>query len=124
MRVAFSDPQGPNLWRKSPYLGPIALFLFACLGPISGVPAVLLAVLAVALFHLVGIIPLRQGRVRATALVTGPGFVEIKKAGTRTQRIGAKSIIGGTTARTANGILFTLSHAKRDQPIAIEVESD
>jgi hypothetical protein len=124
MRVAFSDPQGPNLWRMAPYGGPIALFLFACFGPFSGVPAVLLAVMAVALFHLVGVMPLRQGRVRSTELVTGPGFIEIKKAGTRTQRIDAKSIVGGTTARTKTGILFTLSHAKRDQPIALEVEND
>ena len=57
-------------------------------------------------------------------LVTGPGFIEIKKAGTRSQRIDARSIVGGTTARTAKGILFTLAHAKRDQPITIEVESD
>jgi hypothetical protein len=124
MRVAFSDPQGPRLWRMAPYGGPLALFLFACAGPVDGVPAVLIAVMAVALFHLVGMIPFRQGRARSSELVTGPGFIEIKKAGTRSQRIDAKSIVGGTTARTKNGILFTLSHAKRDQPIILEVEND
>jgi hypothetical protein len=72
----------------------------------------------------VGIMPLRQGRTRTAELVAGPGFIEIKKAGTRNQRIAARSIVGGTTARTNKGVLFTLSHAKRDQPLTIEVESD
>ena len=124
MRVALSDPQGKRLWRWVPYAGPFALFLFACLGPLEGVPAVLTGVLAIALGHLVGIVPLRQGRTRTAELVAGPGFIEITKAGSRTQRIEAKSIVGGTTARTRKGILFTLAHVKRDQPITIEVESD
>jgi hypothetical protein len=81
-------------------------------------------VLAVALFHLGNLLPPRQRALRACELVTGPGFIEIKNAGVRSQRIDAKSIIGGTTARTARGVLFTLSHVRRDQPIAIEVESD
>jgi hypothetical protein len=128
MRVAFSDPQGSRRWRMLPYAGPVALFVLAILGgiflPISGVTAAFTAVLAVSLFHLVGILPLRQGRVRAGDLETGPGYVTIKNAGTRSQRIDARSIIGGTTARTRNGILFTLAHAKRDQPITIEVTSE
>lgn len=124
MRVAFSDPQGPRLWRMAPYAGPLALFLFACFGPISGVPAVLLATAAFTLFNVVGLLPFRQGRLRSSELVAGPGFIEIKKAGRRSQRIEARSIVGGTTARTAHGILFTLQHAKRDQPIALEVDSD
>ena len=124
MRVAFSDPQGARAWRMVPYAGPLALFLFACFGPLSGVTAVLTAVLAVGLFHGVGLIPLRQRRLKTAELVAGPGFIELKNAGTRSQRIDARSIVGGTTARTATGVLFTLSHAKRDQPITIEVESD
>jgi hypothetical protein len=124
MRVAFSDPQGKRLWRMVPYAGPIALFLFACLGPLSTSDSVLTATLAFGLFHLAGILPLRQARVRKAELVTGPGFVTIRNAGTRSQRIDARSIVGGTTARTRSGILFTLAHAKRDQPISIEVESN
>jgi hypothetical protein len=125
MRVAFSDPQGARLWRLFAYGGPIALFLFACFGPLlEGSNAALTACLSVALFHLVGMVPFRQGRKRTAELVTGPGFVEIKKAGTRSQRIDARSIVGGTTARTSKGVLFTLAHAKRDQPLTIEVESD
>ncbi|MDB4936256.1 MAG: hypothetical protein JWP87_3228, partial [Labilithrix sp.] len=124
MRVAFSDPQGARPWRMAPYAGPLALFVFACFGPLEGVTAVLTAVLATALFHLVGIMPFRQGLLRTAELETGPGFITIKNAGTRSQRIDARAIIGGTTARTGKGILFTLSHAKRDQPITIEVESD
>jgi len=124
MRVAFSDPQGARTWRAVPYAGPLALFLFACFGPLSGVPAVLTAVLATAFFFGVGLVPLRQRRLKTAELEAGPGFVEIKHAGTRSQRIDARSIVGGTTARTSTGILFTLAHAKRDQPITIEVESD
>lgn len=124
MRVAFSDPEGKRLWRMVPYAGPIAMFLFACAGPLGAVDSVLTAVLAVALFHLVGLMPMRQGRVRTAELVTGPGFIQINQAGTRTQKIDARSIVGGTTARTGKGILFTLAHVKRDQPITIEVESD
>jgi hypothetical protein len=124
MRVAFSDPHGVRLWRMVPYAAPLALFLFACFGPLEGVTAVLTAVLAVTLFHAVGIMPLRQGRVRTAELDAGPGFITIRNAGTRSQRIDARAIVGGTTARTGKGILFTLAHAKRDQPITIEVESD
>jgi hypothetical protein len=124
MRVAFSDPQGARLWRMLPYGGPVALFLFACFGPLTGVTAALTAVAAIALFHGVGLVPLRQRRLKTAELVAGPGFIELKNAGTRSQRIEARSIVGGTTARTATGILFTLAHAKRDQPITIEVESD
>jgi hypothetical protein len=108
----------------APYAGPVALFVFACLGVLPGITALLTAVLAVALFHLVGIMPLRQGRVRTAELETGPGYIQIKNASTRSQRIDARAIVGGTTARTSKGILFTLAHAKRDQPITIEVESE
>jgi hypothetical protein len=124
MRVAFSDPQGAKKWRMLPYAAPFALFLFGCFGPFSGVTAVLTAVLAIGLFFGVGLIPLRQRRLKTAELVAGPGFIELKNAGTRSQRIDARSIVGGTTARTATGVLFTLAHAKRDQPITIEVESD
>jgi hypothetical protein len=124
MRVAFSDPQGKRLWRMAPFAGPVAMFLFACFGPLETIDSVLTAVLAVGLFHLAGILPLRQGRVRTAELVTGPGFIEIKNARTRSQRIEARAIVGGTTARTKTGILFTLSHVARDQPLTLEVESD
>jgi len=111
-----------------PYAGPVALFVLALLGgfvgPISGVTAAFTATLAVALFHLVGILPLRQGRMREGELETGPGYIALKDGRARSQRIDARSIVGGTTARTRTGILFTLAHAKRDQPITIEVASN
>ena len=128
MRVAFSDPQGSRAWRVLPYAGPVALFVLALLGgivgPVSAATTAFTATLAVTLFHLVGILPLRQGRTRTGDLETGPGYVELKNVGGRSQRIDARSIIGGTTARTSKGILFTLAHAKRDQPITIEVTSE
>jgi hypothetical protein len=128
MRVAFSDPQGSRLRRRLPYAGPIALFVLALFlgfgGIVAGETSALLATLAATLFHFVGILPLRQGRVRMGELETGPGYVALTKAGARSQRIDARAIVGGTTARTSSGILFTLAHAKRDQPITIEVSSD
>jgi hypothetical protein len=115
MRVAFSDPQGSRRWRMLPYAGPVALFVLALLGgfvgPLSGVTAAFTATLAVALFHLVGILPLRQGRMRTADLETGPGYIDLKNAGARSQRIDARAIVGGTTARTGKGILFTLAHS-------------
>lgn len=108
----------------APYAGPLALMVFAFIAPLGVANSVLTAVLAFGLLHLVGMIPFRQGRARTAELVTGPGFVEVKNAGTRSQRIEARSIVGGTTARTRTGVLFTLAHAQRDQPITIEVESD
>ncbi len=124
MRVAFSDPEGKRLWRMIPYGGPLALFLFACAGPLEGAESALTAVLAVALFHLVGVMPIRQVSARAAELTLKPGVIEVSGAGTRSQRIEARSIVGGTTARTKSGVLFTLSHANRDQPLTIEVATD
>lgn len=124
MRVAFSDPQGKRFWRVAPYGVPVLIFLFGCFGPLGGGASALTAILAVALFNLFGALPFRQRRNRMAELVTGPGYVELTQAGTRTQKIEARSLTGATTARTGKGILFTLAHAKRDQPITIEVESD
>ena len=124
MRALFSDPQGPRLWRMAPYAGPVALFFFAFCGLFETFTAMLVAGTAFGLFQLVGLLPMRQGRLRPSEVVAGPGYIDIQHAGTRSQRIHAKDIEGGTTARTANGVLFTLTHRKRDQPIALEVASD
>lgn len=125
MRVSFSDPQGPRLLRAAPYLPPLALFVLACALPFWGtVTTLLLACTAVGLFHAAGMIPLRQGTTLPAELECGPGYVEIKKAGLRSQKIEARMIAGGTTARTSRGILFTLDHRKRDQPILLEVENE
>jgi hypothetical protein len=124
MRVVFSDPQGTRTSRALPYVGPLAVLLVGVVGPLGAVNSVLTAVLAFGLLHLVAALPLRQRRPRPAELVAGPGFIAITEAGTRTQRIDARSIVGGTTARTRRGVLFTLAHAKRDQPITLEVDSD
>lgn len=124
LRVGFTDPQGPRIWRMLPYLFPILLFLFAIFGPIEGVAATLLGIGAVTLFNFIGLFSRRQKTVRSADVHVGPGYVEIKKSGSRNQRIVAKDIIGATTARASNGVLLTLQHKKRDQPITIEVQSD
>lgn len=124
MRVAFSDPQGPRLVRALRYVPPALLFVLACVGLWEAETAVFVALLAFALAHLAGMVNLRQAHTRSAELTCGPGHVTITKAGTRSQKIEARSIVGGTTARTSKGILFTLAHAKRDQPILFEVESE
>jgi|GEM_PF-905514 len=125
MRVAFADPQGPRRIRLVPFAPPVALFVLACAAPFwDATTSLLVAVLAFALFHLAGILPLRQKRLRAADLVCGPGYVDVRNAGTRNQRIHARSISGATTARTRRGVLFTLQHRRRDQPLEIEAESD
>lgn len=125
MRVSFSDPQGPRLLRAAPYLPPLALFALACAAPFWGtITALLLAAGTAGLFHAAGMIPLRQGVRRPAELECGPGYVDIKNAGMRSQRIDARMIAGATTARTSKGILFTLEHKKRDQPMLLEVESE
>lgn len=124
MRVAFSDPQGLRRWRAARYLPPALLFLLACVGPWETSTSIYMGLLAFSFAHLAGMFNLRQSRTRGAELTCGPGHVTITKAGTRSQKIEARSIVGGTTARTSKGILFTLAHAKRDQPILIEVESE
>lgn len=124
MRAEITDPQGPKIWRLGPYLLTLATLLFAIFGPLSGAPAVVLGFAAAIVFHLLGVFSLRQKKPRATELVLGPGFVEVTRAGTRNQRLTARSLTGGTTARTSDGVLLTFQHEKRDQPITIRVGTD
>lgn len=108
----------------APYALPILMFLFAVFGPIHDVAATLTGVTAIALFNIIGLFGMRQRTPRAAELECGPGYVEVKRSGSRNQRIHAKDITGATTARTSTGLLLTLQHGKRDQPITIEVGSD
>ena len=125
MRVVFSDPQGPRLARLVPYLPPLAMLALVLEGPWwDGLTAFFGVLLSLGLVALASILPLRQRKARPVELACGPGFVTVKKAGSRNQRIDARSITGATTARTSRGILFTLQHSKRDQPITIEVENE
>ena len=124
MRASFSDPQGSPLWRYLPRLASFAIVAFAAFGPLLHDGAAWIAALVgLSAFCLSNALPLRQRRARLVELVIGPGHVEIKKAGTRNQRIDAKALAGATTARTARGILFTLAHVSRSQPLTIEVDS-
>src|SRR5690349_4012625 len=107
MVAAFTDPQGPRAWRVAPYVTPLLLFFFAVFGPLPGAPAALTGVSAGVLFNLLGLVALRQRRPRQVEVVCGPGYVDIKKAGSRNQRIHARSITGATTARTKSGVLLT-----------------
>ena len=106
------------------YVLPVLALLFAIYGPIRGVPATMTGLSAVALFNILGLVSWRQRRPRTAELVCGPGYIDITKAGSRNQRIGAGDITGGTTARTSEGIVLTLQHRRREQPITLELESE
>lgn len=125
MRVSFSDPQGPRLLRVAPYVPPLVLLGMAFASPFWGLAtAAVIACGAVGLFHLAGLAPLRQGVCRPAELECGPGFVAIKTSAARSQKIHARQIAGATTSRTSRGILFTIEHKDRDQPLSIEVQSE
>ena len=124
MHGELSDPQGPKKWRMLPYLLPTVMLLFAIFGPLSAAPATFLGLGSFAVWNLLGLLPWRQGKSRKVAFECGPGYVDIKNAGTRNQRIRAKDIVGATTARTAEGVVVTLQHKKRDQPVTILVENE
>jgi hypothetical protein len=125
MRARFIDPDGRKLWRRLTYLIP---FLFLWLGssdPFDGtVWETALPIFSIALFHLIGIFPNRQTTPRDALIACGPGYIDVRNAGTRSQRIHAREIVGATTTRTAEGLLLTLQHRKRSQPITVVVESE
>lgn len=124
MAVGFTDPQGPKLWRVVPYVFPLFLLLFALFGPISGTPATLIGVGALVAFNSLGVVSLRQKRSRNATVSLGPGYITIEGTGTRNQRIFARDIVGATTARSSTGVLLTLQHQRRDQPVTLELKDD
>ncbi len=124
MRVTFMDPQGPRLWRLAPYALPFLMLPLAFSGVFGATGGVALAAFAAGIFNFLGLIPARQRHPRTAELETGPGFVRIRNAGGRDQQIRAKDITGATTARTKSGILLTLQHRKRAQPLTLELSSE
>ena len=120
MQVSFTDPQGPKRWRMLPYLAPALAFLLGCLVSPGGGSILL----AFALFNACGLFRLRQTSPRMADLVLGPGYIEVKRAGTRNQKIHAKDITGGTTARTKDGFTFTMQLKNRDQPVTLELKTE
>ncbi|MBN9167405.1 MAG: hypothetical protein J0I07_41135 [Myxococcales bacterium] len=112
------------MWRTIPYVLPTFALLFAVFGPVSGLPAVMLGLSAFGIFNVLGLLDLRQRSPRMAELECGPGYIDIKKAGSRNQRIHARDITGATTARTSTGVLLTLQHQKREHPITLELADD
>lgn len=123
MRVAFTDPQGSMIWRAVPFLGPIATFSFAVFG-LEGTPCWTTAFLSLGALNLLGVLSFRQRKPRAAEVELHAGYIQIKRAGTRNQRIRARDIVGATTTRTRDGVLLTFQHASRDQPITLCVADD
>lgn len=125
MRAAFSDPQGSPLWRGLLYAPTALLVILAFVLARAGLESWwALAMAGAASAAVAGLVPTRQRARRAVELECGPGYLDVKEAGTRTQRIDAKSLDGATTARTSRGFLLTLSHAKRSAPLTIEVPTE
>lgn len=124
MRAGFLDPRGPKAWRAIPYALPALMLLFAVFTPIGEFAAAMLALAAFGIFNVLGLLDLRQHRPRVVELECGPGYIDVTKAGSRTQRIHARDITGATTARTATGLLLTLQHRKREDPITLELADD
>ncbi len=124
MRVRFLDPEGSRRIRAAPYALAFVPFALAAFLATNMEELVLGIAVSFGLWNLAGLVPLRHKWLRPATLQLGHGRIKVTKARTRTQVIDAKSIVGGTTARTSRGVLFTLAHAKRSQPIAIEVAND
>ena len=124
MRVGFTDPQGSLMWRVLPFFGPIATFFFACFGPLEGTAAWMTAFLSLGAINFLSAMSFRQRKARTVELEIRPGLVRVKKAGTRNQTIRARDIVGATTTRTSEGLILTLQHALRDQPITLQVADD
>jgi hypothetical protein len=124
MQVGFTDPHGPKRWRLLPYLGALAVFALGAFVSLPGSLSAAFVLLGFALFNAVGLFQLRQRTPRNAELVLGPGFIEIKHAGTRNQKIRAKDITGGTSARTKNGFVFTMQLKNRDQPVTLELKTE
>lgn len=124
MHVAFTDSQGPRVFRAAPYALPLLLFCFAIFGPVHGAPATLTGLAAVGIFNLMGVVGFRQRKPRAAELECSAGYVDVKRSGSRNQRIRAQDITGATTARTRSGLLLTLQHRHRDQPVTIELANE
>ncbi|HVJ90865.1 MAG TPA: hypothetical protein VM580_13765 [Labilithrix sp.] len=112
------------MWRAVPYALPVAAFLYASFGPLSGTPAVMLGFAAFAVFNVLGVVDFRQSRPRTAELDCGPGYIQVKGASLRSQRIVAKDIVGATTARTASSVLLTLQHRHRAHPITLQLSSE
>lgn len=121
MRVGFSDPEGPRSWRTVPYVLSILLLLFAVIGPIPGWIAALPALAAVGLLNFSRLF--RKGSIRNAELEIGAGYIDVRGSGSRNQRIRVSDIHGATTARTSSGLLLTMHHRWRDQPITLELAS-
>jgi hypothetical protein len=124
MRAMFSDPQGRRIWRALPYIASGALIVTGIFAPLPGALGTIIGLAGATGLNVAGLLPWRQRKKRPVELVCGPGYVDVTQAGSRNQRIEARSIIGASTARSADGVALTLSHDKRDQPMTLELETE
>lgn len=109
--------------------GPAHTRVAAAVAPLLPGIALAIAGLEVGLYLIAlgGLLPiLRPRRMRTPVdaeIVAGAGWIDIHGARTRNQRIGAHDLTGATTATTSSGVLMSLGHKHRAQPIQIELDS-
>lgn len=125
MRVSLLDQEGPLRVRALPHLVLVPAIACALLGGAAlGLWAWAYAVLALVAPLVASLVPTHHARSRDAELAFGAGYVDVLGAGSRTQRIHARAIVGASTAQTARGVLLTLSLARRASPTMIEVEDE
>ncbi len=123
MRARLHDPHGPIALRGYPwYLGAVLALLVATFGEFAGELRGLLAISGAMLFNLPVLLP-RLGP-RNVEVVLGAGYVDVKRAGVRRQRIRARDVTGASTALLGSKIVLSLARkGRKDIPIALELES-
>ncbi len=125
MKARLLDQEGPARARAMPYV--VIVTLAAVLGVIGaavGMWSPWAALLALASPLVAGLLPTSEARRREVTLEPGPGYVDVRDAGSRSQRITAKAVEGASTARTPESVLLTLSLARRSTPLLLEVRTE
>jgi hypothetical protein len=118
MRARIIDPRRP-LWMRGAAV--IVPALLVGLGAWTELVPFQVVALSGALFYLMATLLWRRPP-REAEIAVGPGFVDIKRAGLRSERIRGRDVKGASAAFLARGIGLSLQH--RGRPIALELRED
>jgi hypothetical protein len=123
MRARLHDPHGPIALRGYPwYLGAVLALLFAVFSDLGAELRGIVAIAGAMLFNLPVLIP--RFRPRDVEVVLGAGYIDVKGAGLRRQRIRARDVTGASTALLGSKIVLSLARkGRRDIPIALELDA-
>ena len=111
------------MWRQLAYGVPLALIASAWMHA-WGSFSLTASLIGLACLNIAGLLRLRQSSAHASEIFCGPGSIRIRNAGSRSQTVRAQDVTGASTARTDKGFLLSVGHARRDEPISIEVETE